>query len=187
MKYAYLVILNVMITVLPQMAYAEATVKLSNYDSLMPVYYREVGKLAYGEDFYIEVFGGPPGSTGFLITPVGATSPIIKLKEPGFFDAGIGIIPEAFDNGDVNLRVRGWYGSPSYEQAASAGLAGQTFFWSQIAGSWNPGSGLTPTGPSLEMPWPLEIGFAIPEPSTVALIVLGAGILLGATRMKNGR
>jgi hypothetical protein len=169
------------------LAFADATVQLNNYSALMPVYYQSVGNLASGGDFYIEVWGGPAGAAwaGMVpIIPVGATTPIIRLKEPGFFDAGIGVIRFVFENGPVTLGVRGWYGSPTFEQAAALSNVGQSPVWSQMSGSWDPTSGLAPTGPSLEMRWPLEIGFPIPEPSTMALAILGGGLLLGGSRKK---
>ena len=192
MKYVCLIIVNVMLAILPPMACADATVRLNNYDSLMPVYWREVGKLASGDDFYVEVFGGPLGSAwnGLLpITPVGATSPIIKLKEPGYFDAGIGVFPYPYgvlDNRPVTLGVRGWYGAPTFEEGSFWFNSGLTPVWNQLAGSWDPKSGLAPTGPSLAMPRPLVIGFEIPEPSTVTLAILGGGLLLLGSRKKNG-
>jgi hypothetical protein len=178
MKSKMYIIWSGAVAMLATLAYADATVRLSNVESLMPVYWREAGNLAAGDNFYIEVWGGPIGSADFLITPVGATTPIIKLHEPGFFNAGIGIIPQVFDNGQVTLRIRGWYGSPDYGYASAVGDSGQTYLWTQLAGSWDPNSGLAPSGPSLAMPWPLEIGFAIPEPTTMTLALLGGGLVL---------
>jgi hypothetical protein len=173
--------------ILASLVYGDATVKLSNYDSLMPVYWQEVGKLAYGNDFYIQVLGTAAGGVPTPMTPVGATTSIIMLKDPGFFDAGIAVVPGVPDNNPVTLAVRGWYGSSDYGYANAIGNSGQTIEWIQLAGSWDPNSGLTPSGPTLDMPWPLEIGFAIPEPTTMTLALLGTGLILGKTRMKNGR
>jgi hypothetical protein len=172
---------------LAQLTYADSTVQLNNYTALMPVYYQEIGKLAYGNDFYIEVLGGAAGESGpglFPITPVGASSPIIRLKEPGFFDAGIGIISGVRDYADANLAVRGWYGSPTFEEAALLANAGETITWSQITGFWDPNSGLLPTGPALEMISPLKIGVPIPEPTTLALAIVGGVLFLGGTLKK---
>ena len=190
MKLKMYIIWSGAVTILAPLAYADATVRLSNIDSLMPVYWREAGSLAFGNDFYIEVWGGAVGSgwnAMLPITPVGSATPVIKLTEPGFFNAGIGAIPFVFENGPISLGVRGWYGSPSFEEAAMLANAGETIEWIQLAGSWDPNSGLAPTGPSLAMPWPLEIGFAIPEPTTLTLAFLGAGLLLGASRRKKDR
>jgi hypothetical protein len=188
MKSRTLIIQCGLMAALTTQAYADATVRLNNYDSLMPVYYQRVGNLASGDDFYIEVWGGPVGSgwtTMLPIIPVGATTPTIKLKEPGYFDAGIGVIRFVFENGPVTLGVRGWYGYPTYQQAASAGLSGQSLEWGQLAGSWDPQSGLTPTGPLLEMISPLEIGYPLPEPSSLMLAILGGALILGTSWKKN--
>jgi hypothetical protein len=187
MKITDLIIGLGVVVVLASRVYGDATVRLNNYDSLMPVYWQEVGKLAYGNDFYIQVLGTAVGGVPTPITPVGATTSIIKLKEPGYFDAGIGVILGVSDNQPATFAVRGWYGDPSYQRAAEAANAGQTYVWDQFAGSWDPNSGLAPSGPLLAMPWPLEIGFAIPEPTTLTLAVFGAVLVLGASRINKGR
>jgi len=127
---------------------------------------------------------GSAGSGLEPIIPVGASSPIIKLKEPGFFDAGIGIIPGVRDYAEATLAIRGWYGSPTFLEAALLANAGGTIPWSQITGFWDPNSGLAPSGPSLTMPWPLKIGFPIPEPTTLALTIVGGVLFLGRTLKK---
>jgi hypothetical protein len=184
MKITDLIIGLGVVVVLASRVYGDATVRLNNYDSLMPVYWQEVGKLAYGKDFYIQVLGTAVGGVPTPITPVGATTSIIKLVEPGYFDSGIGVVPGVSDNQPATFAVRGWYGAPTFEEASFWFNSGQTYVWDQLAGSWDPNSGLAPSGPLLAMPWPLEIGFAIPEPTTLTLAFLGAGILLGASRMK---
>lgn len=148
----------------------DATIDLSNYESLMPIYFLQQGVLATGENIYIEVFARGPGGPWSPVSPIGTSDPIIHLKEPGYFDAGVGIIPLASDNSPVDIYVQAWVGPGPIEGAA---FFGATASWDQASGSWNPASGLSPTGPSLQMSESLLIT-TIPEPSVLTLCISGA-------------
>ena len=163
-------------------AYADATVHLSSYDSHMPVLFQNSETLAAGPDFYVEVLGGPVGGYLAPLEPIGASTPIIKLNDPGYFDAGIGVIPGVRDGGVADFQVRAWYGSPDYDHAAAG--VGLSIRWTQIVGGWDPTSGVAPTGPTLQMGSPVWVGFPIPEPSVMGLAILGAGLIAVAFRQK---
>jgi hypothetical protein len=160
--------------ILSSIGFADLTVKLSNHDSMMPIFYQTFGTLATRNDFYVEVLAGPVGSTLIPATIAGTTETVIKLDQPGYFDGGIGVIPQydgLHDNGPVDLQVRAWTGAPTYDQSVSTGMS---LRWSQFTGSWDPNSGLPPSGPTLNMTASFVVGMPIPEPSVTALGIIGS-------------
>lgn len=165
---------------------ADATIRLNNKDAQMPIFLRHVGTLATPADqIYIQVLAGPVGGYLSVVTPIGATTSLIRLSVPGYFDAGIGIIPGIGDAKVVDCRIQVWQALPNstgpgvFESAISVGSA----TWTQRSGSWDPKSVLAPSGPVLAMPSAVLVG-AIPEPSTVALGLLGGAALVTNTVIK---
>ena len=157
---------------------ADATVRLSNYESQMPVYYQQTGTLAwrdfFGTGIFVEVWGGPVGGSLRPISIIGTETTVIPLKEPGFFDAGVGVIPGVGPGGQVELKVYAW----------TAAVPGDRFglnssgSWLQSSGSWDPQSGLAPTGPPLALPSSVIVNPTIPEPYSLTLGLLGGATLL---------
>ena len=167
-------------------AMGDATIRLNNKDAQMPIFLRHVGTLATPADqIYIQVLAGPAGGTLIAVTPIGATTSVIELSEPGYFDAGVGIIPGIGDGKVVDCRIQlwqplpDWTGLPRYEAGTSQWITK----WTQRSGSWDPQSGLAPTGPVLAIPLSPIVG-AVPEPSTVALGILGGAALITNSVMK---
>jgi hypothetical protein len=157
--------------------FSAATVRLNNYDSMMPIYYKYSGNLASGDKCYVQVFGGFVGSKLFPVVNPQTGQSIFHLNAPGYFDGGVGIIAAVPDGSPVSLEIIAWKGTENYATSYEDGTSG-TFF--QFAGSWDSNSGLPPTGPSLQIPHSIGINmYPVPEPSIIALVGLGmVGFLL---------
>jgi len=125
-------------------------------------------------DGWVEIFYTPAGSAGFG-TSLGKFQP----TEAGFFDNGGMSIP-GVTAGPVTLTVAAWTGGATYDAAT---LKGSTSF-SQAVQSWDPNASppAPKVGPDLTMPaFTLGGGTVtpvVPEPSTIALGMLGAAALL---------
>lgn len=123
-------------------------------------------------DGWVEILynGGAGGNAGSL----GVFAP----TEAGFFDNGGMSIPGATGT-SVSLTVQAWVGATTYAAATTKGFT--TF--NQAVQSWDPAAQppAPKVGPDLTMPaFALGQGTdpVIPEPSTIALGMLGAAALL---------
>jgi hypothetical protein len=135
----------------------DAAVMLNNYDLNRPIYYQAAGTLA-PVGTMIQVFGGATDAS----TPLGAE---FGLTEPGFFDNGFGTVTGVADNENVALKLVAKY----LDTSATAA-------WSQKAGA-NPPAPTLPTPAALELPADITMTAEIPEPSTIALALLGGSLL----------
>ena len=160
---------------------AGPSVFLSNIDANHPIYYQTVGSLAAGPGFYVEIFGGPDADhllpVGIRVTGLTTFSIGTGVNQPGFFDGGIGIIPEYSIAQPVmaTFQVFAWKDAPSYD-AASQRVASLT--WSQMTAYSEAPPGGIPHGVPLEFPANLVIR-AVPEPSTLAMALVGLlGVLV---------
>jgi len=121
---------------------------------------------------FVEVWAGAAGS--------GATTMIASgnFAEAGYFDLGAQVIPGVAGGGSADFMVRAWEGASTFAAATTSG----TVSWTQGSlGSFDDSVSPPPvkTGPELNMPaFTLGAGAPIPEPSTIALGVLGAAALL---------
>lgn len=157
---------------------ADATVQLNNKGSDTPIYIIN-GVLASG-DVYVEILTqSVPGGTWSPIQVAGTSTSVLTLSQPGYFDAGVGVIPGAQDGATVTLEVRAWTGSMEYESAVNRA---ETLSWNQTSGSWNPNSGLPATGPALQMPNSLIL--SVPETNSIALGLLGGATMLATNKIK---
>lgn len=140
-----------------------AAVLANNYDANKPVYYGNNTTMAPVDGTWLQF----ATATG---TPIGGA---FGLTEPGFFDNGFFEVPGAADNADVSFILQGWKGAAgsTYDSAAEKVSANI----SQKAGS-NPGAPNPPNAAVLAMPDNFVI--QVPEPSTVALALLGGAALL---------
>jgi hypothetical protein len=158
--------------------FADATVKLSNLESKLPLDFANAKAVAVGNDFYVQVLAGPVGGPFTPVPIAGTTTNVFKLDKHGFFDAGIGVIPGVWENGYADFRIRVWRGMPTYDLANVVGLiTGVSPAWRQKVGSWDPktASPATATGPVLEMKAPVYSGYLEPVPplSTVGIFDSG--------------
>ena len=113
------------------------------------------------------------------LVPIGASSSLITLKEPGYFDAGVAIIPGVADGAEASIEVRAWYANVNgtIEDNIERSEIHGKYSITVNTGIWNPNSGLEPKGPSIQFVRPLLIT-GIPEPSTISLGILGFGIFV---------
>lgn len=146
--------------------YAVGTLWLENYTADKPVFKITPGtKLA--EPAFVSLWAGESAAT---LTQVFITgSPYSFADDPGYFDAGVvqlGTLPA----GNLAFQVQVWTGGRS-----SPELVGLSEVWTQQSGSYTPTEPPTPpTGPSAN----LGNITLVPEPSTIALGLLGLGALL---------
>lgn len=180
-KYYIFIALSVMSFIGVERCLGDATVQLNNKESDTPIYIIN-GVLASG-DVYVEILSETiPGGPWSPIQIAGSSTTVLTLSQPGYFDAGVGVIPGAVDNATVNFQVRAWTGGSEYETAP---YSAETPTWSQSTGSWNPNSGLPATGPILQMPYSLILN--VPEPSSIALGILGGATLLVTNKVKKAK
>lgn len=156
----------------------QATIAANNYGAAAGVinYEATAGtKTLLPADAWIEVLGGAAGSVNSL----GAA---FHPSEPGYFDNGVLLVPGVAAGATASFEVRAWSGATAYDAATLKGSASFT----QATGTWDDGVGGTnppgpKSGPDLAVP-SFTVGAAgtpvIPEPSTIALGVLGAAALL---------
>jgi len=167
-------------------AAAEATVTLNNFDSNIPVLYvASAGGTAVAApgsaNINVQLMGGPSATQLQPVVPSGGGSAVIPVAGTaaggvaGFFDGGVGVVPGVAANATATFQLWAFVGSTPSGQYASA-------TWTQATGSWDP-TVVPPapaTGPTLAIPsGGVTVGGAtIPEPSTIALGLLGLGALL---------
>jgi hypothetical protein len=139
--------------------YGDATVKLSNLESKLPLDFANVKAVAAGDDFYVQVLAGPIGGVLIPVAIAGTTNTVFKLGKNGYFDAGIGVIPGVSDNGYADFQIRAWRGMASYELAILVGLrTGLSPRWHQKVGSWDSRTDVRAAGTALEMRLPTYNG-----------------------------
>jgi hypothetical protein len=142
---------------------ADATIGIENYTANTPIFELTAGT-APTTDVFCQLLGNGSVVSSFTVAKADA----------GFFDNGVGVVAGAADNSMVNFEFRAWTVGT---WPPTDGLWAQGS-WSQATGSWNPAA-VPPTpamGPAGNFP-SLTLG-PIPEPSTIALGMLGAAALL---------
>ena len=154
---------------------ADSTVRLNNRDANQPIYDNNLQTPAFGPEYYVEVLAGPVGGVLSPITLAGSTETHFPFTEPGYFDAGVGIIPGVMDGGPADFMIRAWKKSADF---VADGLSAK---WTQLTGSWNPVSGSPDAAstPVLKIPSITVINVPVPEPATIALGLLGLTLLWG--------
>jgi len=163
------------------------TVNLNNFDANggngVPIYLVTSGTLAPTAGVFVQILGGPVGGaqaavqdkTGAAIAPFAMGT---GGAGAGYFDDGVGVVPGVAAAGTAQLTLQIWQGT------AAAGYAGATVkgtaTWQQTLGSWNP-TAVPPaalTGVTLGIPGTSLTLTGVPEPSTIALGLLGGLALL---------
>jgi hypothetical protein len=147
--------------------FGAAAVSLNNYDANTPVFYQTEGNKA-GAGCYIAIFSG---ADAVASTSGGAT--IFSLADdPGFFDGGIGNVPGLADNAPATFTAIAWKGDGTAAGMAAA-LEKGTVTWTQNTGANSPPN--LPSPAVLNLP---SLLIPIPEPTTIALGLIGAAGLL---------
>jgi len=160
-----------------------ATVNLNNFDSNNAIMYMATPNspavaAPLNLNINVELLGGPSATQLQPVTPSGGGSAVIPLSAvAGFFDGGVGVVPGVTAGATATFQLLAFVGTnPS---AASGGGVSAT--WTEATGTWN-NAAVPPapaTGPVLNVPTGITVGAAgIPEPSTIALGLLGLGALL---------
>lgn len=141
-----------------------ATVLLNNYDSnnaILSWAFPAGGPVPVPTDrnAFVQLLGGPSATQLLPVTVAGGTASVFPIAiVPGFFDAGVGVVPGVADNAVATFRLVAWQGRGisgewktsrfgSYSTAASR-------TWTQGTGSWNPGAvpPFPASGPPLNNP-----------------------------------
>lgn len=154
-----------------QASAATATVALNNYAGGVINYNNATTLLP--ADAWVEVLGAGAGGAA---TSLGVFHP----AEPGYFDNGVVLVPGATAGGTSSFEVRAWIGAAGSTYATATEKGTVTF--NSGVGSWDETATPPPVkqGPDLAMPsFTVTAGSPpIPEPSTIALGLLGAAALL---------
>lgn len=161
---------------------AAAVVNLNNYDVNIPIMYQSAAGAAIvtapAAGTYVQLLGGAVGGTQNPVTINATTDSIINgIDDGGFFDKGVGVIPGLTDKAQADLTLRAWVGAATFDAATLKGSVS----WSQATGGWNMTAVPASPADSITLAIPasgITIGPAVPEPSTIALGLLGAAALL---------
>jgi hypothetical protein len=163
---------------------AQSAITAETFTANKPIYWLASGTLAPDNNgIFVQVLGGPIGGALAPLTDA-LNSPItMSMGEggagPGFIFGNPSLIPGTDGSANVQLQVIAWKGAATF---AAAPYQGQSAVWTQNdASSWT-----TATPPPaiaanayLNMPASFTITAAVvPEPSTIALGLLGAATLL---------
>lgn len=147
---------------------ADATINIENYTANTPIFELTAGT-APTADVFCELLGGGKVVSAFKVGKADA----------GFFDNGVAVVPGAADNSTVAFTFRAWTAGAAYP---GTGLSAEAS-WSQATGSWNPAAvppapAMGPSGNFPSLILKAGTGPVIPEPSTIALGMIGAAALL---------
>lgn len=164
--------------------YSQGTVTMSNVGAGLNAPITGVGGSPnLGSGFWAQLYAGAQGTGASALTAVGSPVEFAAGGFPaGYFNGGTVTIPTIAGGVTATLQVRAWDGSGgnSYEAAVSAGKdAGESATFDTLLG--NDTSGPVPTLPATMTglkSFSLQPGTVIPEPSTIALGLLGLSALL---------
>lgn len=149
-------------------AWAAAAIGLNNYGlGANPIYY-DLGVLAPMTGTYVELI-----ANGHPVNDTATGSSLIPMSEDGFFFGGVGIVPNLADNGTAVFTLRAWRGPLNFFESTERG----SVTWTQATGSWNPNA-MPPTPPMAVDLMNPPFTLLIPEPSTIALCLIGGAAML---------
>jgi MYXO-CTERM domain-containing protein len=159
-----------------------------------------VGTRAAGTGYHIALYWGQRGTEEAGLIQIGAFATFFPLNNGTFSGGSRTVTPIAINGDIVTVQARGWAPIPgvtdSYDAVYAAGLAGDQRAWVGLGPVFDhdtsrPGD---PTDPAVPIGGTLASGgnpawrgFAIspvPEPSVIALGLLGVGALLMLRRRK---
>lgn len=168
------------------MAANVAVVDLSSYGSLYgnfqdrPIYSITAGTLADPATTLVQLVAKANPGDAWTTVQVGgdATKTTWGIYADGNFDAGnVGVIPGATAGATLTFELRAWTGAAgsTWENATVRGQLD----WSQATGTWDNAANPPATPPSVMLALPGNLTLnGVPEPSTIALGMLGAAALL---------
>ena len=107
-------------------------VLLNNYQANCPII--DGDHLAFGDDVHVEVLAGPVGWMRLPVLIATNRTGAIQFREPGFFDAGIGVLQEQGEWEWIDVTIRAWKGTEDFDSA----LKRDSYFWTQRTGSFPP-------------------------------------------------
>jgi len=161
----------------------KATVDVTTFDSNFQIFYLNSSTLApTGQNIFCQLLGGPDAAHLSAVTDSAGNAISIAMggggAGPGNFDLGAGLVPGVADNAQASFQLLAWKGTGGF---AAATEKVSSAVWQQGTGSWN--STAQPpaavVGVSLNIPGNLTIiPTVVPEPSTIALGLLGGLALL---------
>jgi hypothetical protein len=146
-------------------SYAQkAVVTLNNYTPDSPVYYLTKGTVA-------------PTSLAFSITTAAGAALqdtagnnlTFVWDSPGYFDLQTAVIPGVTGGANVDLTFKAWNPATPTESVTAT--------WSQATANWA-GVPSPASGPDLALPTGLTVTGVVPEPTTLALGLIGAAALM---------
>jgi hypothetical protein len=148
---------------------ADGTVYLNSFDSGNPIFYLNANTAADGADMFVQIL-----ANGTPIASTNPGNPTAFNLSGGNFDAGYGVIPGVTTTDNVNFTIQAWKGA-SFATATETATA----TWTQKVAD-SPAAPTPPNPASLNNPAGLIIGpsAVVPEPTTIALGMLGAAALL---------
>lgn len=153
---------------------AVGVVNLSNYDTT-PILGVD-GTAVDAANTYISLLYSLNGSTWSTATTTSGATKWNPDDSSGYFDQGTGVLSSDAAKVTVSFQLVAWVGNTSYDVAT---VKGASAVWTQTTGSWD-NTGTPPGAPddvALQLPNQVKLE-AVPEPSTIALGLLGAGALL---------
>lgn len=172
---AILASLVVVGSALSSQAATVGVVNLSNYETMQAIL--GVGGTAVdAANTYVQLsytVGG--GAAALATTTSGATQ--WTLDDGGYFDMGTGVLSTGAASASVTFTLEAWTGATTFAAATTKG----TLSWTQTTGSWNQDAQPPQTPPSVTLAMPGTLTLTtevVPEPSTIALGLIGAGALL---------
>jgi hypothetical protein len=161
-------------------AYGQGSVNFTNFAPPIdaPVFGVDGTTRLSGAGFMAQLYAGPAGGA---LAAIGAPAPFLAGGGAGYFNAGSRAIAAVAPGAAADLQVRAWDASAgsTYEAALAAG--GAAGVSGVLAGITTGGAGSPPSLPANLTgltSFSLMPGAVIPEPSTIALGLLGAGLLM---------
>ncbi len=158
--------------------YAQGEINFANTDSQKITYF-ETGQPVEPGAFKLQLYWGPRGSTESALAPL-SYEPALTGPVPGRFLGGNRKIPPG-DGKIVTVQIRAWsVAYDTWEAALASGRGDVCVGKSNVFDADPSDTALGPPG-LLTGLQPFTVG--IPEPSSAALLLIGAGLLL-ARRLK---
>jgi len=149
------------------------SINANNYTSGGTITTTGGGLLAASATTWVEVLAGPAGGS---LASIG----VGNLTEAGYFDLSGLTISTVAGGASADFVVRAWTGAATYDAAS---VRGATATFTQTTGSYTATTPPGPvSGPELNVPT-FAVGAAVvPEPTTIALAMLGAAAFLARRR-----